>query len=201
MSEKKYLNPYELLYMYEKQDPDALRLLIGQYRPLLMKIVISVTGRGPFFDCNKDDFRQEMDLMILHAANTYRNDRNCSFKQYLTTIASRRAWRMNTIYRNMQRYPALGEDDMIAENADLYHPASAQQGMMDPEYVYRFNLARENLEALLISMKEKDREIMEAWKNGGTYEASSRKLGISYKAFDGRLQRVKKITRAYLKEH
>ena len=46
--------------MYEKQDPDALRLLIGQYRPLLMKIVISVTGRGPFFDCNKDDFRQEM---------------------------------------------------------------------------------------------------------------------------------------------
>ncbi len=201
MNTGKYMNPYELLYMYEKQDQDALRFLIEQYRPLLMKIVITVTGRGPFFDCYKDDFRQEMDLMILHAANTYRNDRNCSFKQYLATISARRAWRMNTIYRNIQRYPALGEDEMISEKVSLYHPACAQQDLMDPEYVYRFNLAKENLEALLSEMKDKDREILEAWKNDDTYMVCSQKLGITYKAFDGRLQRIKRITRAYLKNH
>ena len=187
-------NINELLYMARMKDEAAVRILMDE---LKMQIRYDVTDiiniYGPL-RCYEEDFMQEANLCFYVAMETFREDRNCSFPSYLTIIVKRRTW---ALVRKLSHSHCCGFnqtvalDHQYAEGESLLNLIENRDAMSNPEYYLHYTLALESLEGLMGALTERDGIICESWSQGEQYDISRKKLGLSYKQYEGRLRRLK----------
>ena len=81
MTEEVYTDN-ELLYMIRQQDDWAVESLLNKYKPMICGMIFRL---GQFENCSvsgdayKEDLEQESRMMLVSAADSYREDYPCSF--------------------------------------------------------------------------------------------------------------------------
>jgi RNA polymerase sporulation-specific sigma factor len=79
-------NDNELLYLIKENDDDAKVILIGKYKPLILKYVMKITKDVDEYD----DYMQEGLLCLMKAVNTYNDVYPQSFNNYFHLLLKRK---------------------------------------------------------------------------------------------------------------
>lgn len=191
-------NPYELLYMYRTGDPHALGMLTKEYGGFLMNIVENSLTGLPDLIHMWEDMYQECLLGLQDAVECYREDKDSSFSTFLTIVARRRLWRyLKPVMRqrNQMKGKACYLDDAVNEHNSWYDILPQSDALNDPVYFADYNRMRENLDRMINDMKADEKAMIYAWMQGETYVSASARMGLSKKAYDGRMTRVRQKVR------
>lgn len=191
-------NPYELLYMYRTGDPHALGMLTKTYGGFLMNIVeTSLTGMPDLVHMWEDMYLECL-LGLQDAVECYREDKESSFSTFLTIVARRRLWRfLKPVIRqrNQLKGKAYYLDDAVNEHGSLYDVLPQMDMLNDPVFFADYNRLKENLDQMICGMRADEKAMIYAWMQGESYVAASARMGMSKKAFDGRMNRVRNKVR------
>ena len=194
-------NPSELLYMCRMGDAHAQYCLFAQYEGLLTSLVNQTIQVYPPVKNYKDDLLQEARLGLLVAIHCYREDNQASFKTFLCIIAKRRVWnvlrQLSTIGRN-EGADVLALDAMMNEDETFYDIVEQPNKMFNPEYYYQYVDAFKQMTQGIMSLSQREIDVMQSWYNGDCYEEAARNQNCTVKAYDGRLQRVRAKIKDYI---
>lgn len=191
-------NPYELVYMYRTGDPYALTLLKEAYGGFLNTLVEQTVSATPEFLQEREDLFLECLLALHDALDCYREDRESSFSTFLTVLARRRIWRYTRKKLEHKRLSGKKEvflEDAISETECWYDVLRQRSRMYEPEYATEYRCLIEKLDHMFMNMKTQDQRVLYSWIQGETYTAASERLGLSSKAYDGRLNRLRSRVR------
>lgn len=161
-------NVYELLYMIRMQDEFALRALLDHFSLIKMIILNKVIKNYPYLKFEKEDLLQEMALVIVQAAEAYREDQQCGFDTYVTrciknrflvmvksALADKRKININCVSMDIERvYGSTGlpmNPFEFAVDKDTYY---------DPVYCYHYKESFFRLKRYLGDFSDQDRMIL-----------------------------------------
>ncbi len=188
-------NVYELLYMSRLGDEWSYTALFDQMRAMIVSQVNDTVTGNPQLQNQWDDLYQESSIALMDAVDMYREDLDCRFTSFVYLVVRRRLLSQIRYFYAKSRIPQrniLELDGLVMEDGTPYDVAVSPLGMGDPEYYCRYRYAFDRLYSRIGSMRVKDREVAYLWCEGMGYEAAGKKLGVTAKSYDGRLQRVKK---------
>lgn len=175
--------------------------LFAQYEGLLTSLVNQTIQVYPPVKNYKDDLLQEARLGLLVAIHCYREDNQASFKTFLCIIAKRRVWnvlrQLSTIGRN-EGADVLALDAMMNEDETFYDIVEQPNKMFNPEYYYQYVDAFKQMTQGIMSLSQREIDVMQSWYNGDCYEEAARNQNCTVKAYDGRLQRVRAKIKDYI---
>lgn len=187
-------NPYELLYMYQTGDPMALGMMAEAYGGFLNTIVEQTIMSCPQFSRERDDLFMECLLALHDAADCYRMDMESSFSTFLTVLSRRRIWRM--LRPKLRNICEAGTKEVYLEDAitetECWYDVISQRGRMyEPEYFTAYQDLREQLDAMFLKLRKEDQRVLYSWIQGDNYRKASEKLGMTLRAYEGRLNRLR----------
>lgn len=188
-------NMYELLYMYRQGDERSLKWILYEVRPLVKTQLGEMTRKYPPLETYFDDLMQEAFIMISYALDTFRDDGDSKLLTYVMLILNRRmlqqAKRLCTS-KNVQLHKTISIDKEVKGRHQLQEIYPDRQCWHDPEFMLAYNNAKDRLDNTVQEMNAADFYVMNAWASGQSYKEGCNALHVSYKSYDGRLQRVKK---------
>lgn len=191
-------NPYELLYM-SHFDEYAQVALLRQYSPLIKSLVSGCISKYHPLGDYRDDLIQEGQIALSQAAETYRNDQEASFLTYLMIVVKRRLWaECRKLYNRITAGGAgiVRLDSMVNEDEPLYGTVPQQDPFCDPVYYTEYVSALERLRKVYRKMNEEEVQLVQCWINRDRYADGAKKLDMSIKTYESRLQRVRKKVRS-----
>ncbi len=196
-------NSYELLYFYHQNQSDGLRALAAEHEPMLRAQVNQIIAANRLMALYREEFLQESRIMLVAAAEYYRFDQGCSFRSYLQLIAKRKIYQRIRHYTSGADVPfhiMLSLDSEICENTTVYEVVKSPDLLSEPEYALNYKEANLRLNRAIGDLKPMEQKVLREWESGCPYEESCQRLHLSYKAYDGRLQRVKEKVRAIIQD-
>lgn len=177
------LSDKELVERYNAGAQEAFRQLAARYYIIVRKRASEFQGLG----IETDDLFQEGMLGLHNAVCTYNSHKGASFSTYAGVcirnrlISALRACNAEKNRINKEHFPI--------EDAE-YLPSSPES---EPENLLISREALENLEEYLKeNLSEAESRVLALYIEGRTYEEISGMLGISRKACDNAIQRVRK---------
>ena len=188
-------NPYELLYLYRQGNEQALQELLNMYVPMIHNIIQQLIAKMKRLELYEEDMVQEGMIALNKAVSGYRDDQSCSFSTFAYLVIHRNLCsflRKCSKKNYLQAHNAISLGSFLAESGSVYDFIESKDVFSDPEYVFYYNEAFERLQRKLNSLSSKDHEVLLAWMDGKSYKEASNELEITYKAYDNRLQRIKK---------
>lgn len=192
-------NAYELLYMSRMCDDWAQKALFLQSRQMQKTMIQIIIARFRPYKIYEDDMLQESDLALFYALDSYREDQKCSFKTFLTLLTKRRIWTALRHYSTdslVQMHDTLTLHAEVAEDEPYYETFEQKDPLNNPEYRLHFFDAAERLHRTIETLSREEKQILDCWICEQPYQEASKAMNVSYKAYDGRLQRVRKKIRS-----
>lgn len=192
-------NAYELLYMSRMCDEWAQKALFLQSRQMQKTMIQVIIARFRPYRIYEDDMLQEADLALIYAMDSYREDRQCSFKTFLSLLTKRRVWTALRHYSTdslVQMHDTLTLHSQVSEDEPYYETFEQKDPLSNPEYRLHFNDAVNRLNETVETLSNEEKQILDFWITEQPYQKACDAMGVSYKAYDGRLQRVRKKIRS-----
>ena len=180
-----YENPYELIYMSRMGDEYAQTTLFLQYEGLLNALVNQTLLAYPTVRRYRDDILQEARISLFQAINQYQESKSASFKTFVCLVVKRRIW--NVVRDILVEYQHKGFDSISLDDQEVNYYEILEQNnrLAEPEYYMQYQNAANRLSC---------------WMASESYQEASKRLGLSKKQYDGRLQRVKRKIKQALYE-
>lgn len=197
------INFYELLYQARMDDEYAIKLLEQEVQPFLInwvneRIRTNFCGSKLYFE----DLYLEALMGMLEAIETFREDKSASFITYLKIVVNNRLKNCAKAVLTKTEPPLEKTLSLNLENH--YYDGHSQMAMVsenklnDPSYVLLLKESKDKLDRAISDMSKAERDAMFMYYDGLTYDQASEKLSITYKEYDGRLQKARKKIRTYL---
>lgn len=162
-------------------DDRAFTVLVAMYEPLLRAQVAHF--RLPWADA--EDFSQEGLLGLLAAVRTFRPEKGVAFRTYASTCIR------NRLFSALRRQAACGGEVAVEQPPDGVEPL--REAALDPAAVVA---DRETAERYVQQLRERlsALEFAVFWRyiDGETRPAIAKATGLSLKAVDNALQRVRR---------
>ena len=159
-------------------DQEAFALLVHRMAPLIQDQIHRLSDAG----LENEDMVQEALIGLLSAARTYREDGGATFTTYATTCIRNR---LLTLAR--RNGPRMDHEQSLEDNPEL---AVAND---DPS---RLLMYKEELDDLLsqlrIRLTEMEYQVFQMHMSGFSYAEISDHLGITVKAVDNAVQRIRR---------
>ncbi|MDD6467251.1 MAG: sigma-70 family RNA polymerase sigma factor [Erysipelotrichaceae bacterium] len=185
----------ELLYMVQQNDEWAMSLLLERYERILYPLTKELLRKQGCLEI--DDALQMAFVGFLSAVQTYRPDRDVSFRYFARMCAEREVrsmLRKERFNHNRANYRSLSLDQMVKEEEGSYlvdfiennHPE------FNPSWYCEYCSLEEKYQNLLNDLNTKDRMIYELQLEGTSYKEIAQRMGMGVKAVDNTLQRVRK---------
>ena len=177
----------ELVRAFQNGNPDAFSELVARYLKLIR---IKACSFREIFSLEREDLYQEGLLGLLDAANTYVHDGRASFETYAGRCISNRivsAVRRSSSRKNSFLNNAIPIEDVELVGAD---DASDPQALLES----RDEINR-MLEAAHVSLSSFERRVLSFYLGGYKRSEVESRLGISVRAFDNAMARVRKKLR------
>ena len=202
----------ELLYIMHQQDDWAVEDLLNKYKPMICGMIFRL---GQFENCSvsgdayKEDLEQESRMMLVSAADSYREDYPCSFKTYLQNCLRKH---LLTIYRHSQCssdaafYACDSLDIIVGENHATYKAEllDSNDRFFDPVYCFALNEASKQIKHLRRYFTPKEWKILCLSLESTSYQEAAALLNITRKSYGNQLSRVRKkleyLTRKFSEE-
>lgn len=181
-SEKMDLTPLDdgsLVLLARNGIREAVNVLLCRYRPFVCTLSAGYSG----FSLEKDDIIQEGLIGLLSAIYSFSPDRGASFRTYCSVCvnnAMRSAVRSDACRKNLPlntSVPFDGEEMISRDSPEDIIVSEENKAMIN-------RLIGEKLSAL-------EYDVLTQHISGLDYKAAAEKLGISEKAVDNALQRVR----------
>ena len=188
-------NIYELMYMSRMGDEYAFKALLNFFQVQINTEVEIVISKYRSLRCYEEDLKQEALIVVPDALDAYREDKQCGVITFVYLVIRRR------IHTSMRRYFALSRvhlmnsvsySSYIEENGGSYYLQSIEEERNNPAFLVRYNDAIRRVEEANLKLSPSDQQVLTMWLSGMTYQNASSILGMSYKTYDAKLQRIKK---------
>lgn len=159
-------------------DQEAFALLVRRMMPLIQDQIHRLGGAG----LENEDMVQEALIGLLSAARTYRPDGGATFTTYATTCIRNRL--LSLARRNG---PRMDHEQSLEDSPELTDAND------DPS---RLLMYKEELDDLLSQMRirltEMEYQVFQMWMSGFSYAEIADHLGITTKAVDNAVQRIRR---------
>lgn len=188
-------NPYELLYMFRQGNDAALQDLLVMYQPMVQGIIQQLIKKMRRLNIYEEDMMQEGLIVIGKTVDLYRDDQNCSFSSFIYMCIHRRLCSVLRYYssnKNPQPHNCIPLSQFVSESGMTYEFIPNKDPLNEPEFFWQYQDAYERIQNRYEHLNEKEKEVFELWLEDETYQRASERLNISYKAYDNRLQRLRK---------
>jgi len=188
-------NPYEYLYMYRKGDYESVNRLLEYFNAKLHIETNILIQKYPILEMYKEDMFQDGKLCILQAIDTFREDIKCSLTSYMMTVARRKMIQRTKQYVMpfKEHYGKFYDMDFILDNGSpLYSCVEQKDALANPAYFSRFNTAREQFYSKVENLSKDELLIYESCTGKESYIQACKRLNMSYKQYDGKVQRLKR---------
>ncbi|MCL2492374.1 MAG: sigma-70 family RNA polymerase sigma factor [Coriobacteriia bacterium] len=188
-----------LVLRAQRDDMDAEQELVSRYSLLVATIIsreglISRTG-------TQDDLVQHGYIGLLSAIRTYRLDMGAAFKTYASTCIRNEmisALRSESSKKHGTLTTAASIDD---ENGTENHQVLSDTAQLTPEErLLALDYSRQLSTFIETKLTEREREVLVRYARGYSYSEIAFQLGITAKAVDGAIQRVRKKMAAGIDE-
>ena len=192
-------NAYELLYMSRMCDEWAQKALFLQSRQMQKTMIQIIISRFRPYKIYEDDMLQESDLALIYALENYREDQKCSFKTFLSLLTKRRIWTALRHYSTdslVQMHDTLTLHAQVSEDEPYYETFEQKDPLNNPEYRMHYSDAASRLQRTIETLSSEEKQILDFWITEQPYQAACRSMNVSYKAYDGKLQRIRKKIRS-----
>ncbi len=191
-------NANELLYLSRMGGEDGFTALLLSYAPLITFEVKKVMQENPKMAIYMDDFAQEARIQMIQAIDRYREDRDCRFTTYVVAIIERR---FNSLIRyysrptKVQMHDTISLDSMNHEEHYMYDVIESNDALSNPTFNIQLKESINLINRAVGDLKPIEKKVYETWQQGKSYKESSEELGLTVKAYDGYVQRIKKKLR------
>lgn len=187
---------YELVYMMRMGDDQATRIYLNETRRICIPFIRDELKKRPDLSDYFDDLRQVADITAARCVDYYNEAFAKDIRAYAAKSARRRVKDfIRDVYGKQERRYGrqILLDDLASDDSRLcYYERAAKPSLLDPEYHLRFTLANERYDKLMAEFKASELAVLNTWRNGGSYEARRKSLGIeTYRQYEGRLRRVR----------
>ncbi len=192
------LNVYELVYMSRMGDENALATLLSYCTPIFYKEVKKIMDGNVKLKMYFEDFVQEAVIAFYYAIDRYREDQEASFMTFLMVVVHRKLLSLTRHYlnnRTVQMHDTLSLDKLVHDEDTMYDYVQNRNSLHNPVFNLHVQDCYDNVVKTLNDLKPVEKEVFALWKSGASYTDASKELGMSYKAFDGHVQRIKRKIR------
>ena len=191
------LNVYELIYMSRLGDENALATLLSYCMPVIYKEVNKAIELNSKLRMYYEDLIQESIVTFYYSIDRYREDQEAKFTTFLMIVLQRK---MITLTRGYLHSHTVGLHDTLSldevyQDSPLYDYIESRNVLCNPVYNLHVQDCYDNVKKALKDLKPIEQEVFALWDLGLGYSEASKELGISYNAFDGHVQRIKKKLR------
>lgn len=193
-------NFYELIYMYHAGSKYAGVLMRNTLEGYLRfwtneKVQKKPNGSRIFYE----DLYQEALIALYDAMDSYREDKDACFLTYCKKIVD--AKQINFINRKIYKCQSSAEtlyswEELVCkeDEAYLYEPETKDK-LSYPEYKLAFNECADTLNTTIKRMSVAEQKVFYSWFDGDSYDEGCKKLAMTKKKYDGKLQKVKRTIR------
>jgi len=175
----------ELIFRLRDGEENALAVLVSRY----MRVVHAKAKSYSIQGYETDDIVQEGLIGFLQAVEKYDADFDCSFYTYASTCIDNRI-RKAMQYANTNKFKAIDRsisiDDLPVEEKLNDSSATPEEIVIAKE---KWNAVKIGVDTLLSDL---ERDVLFLYLDGDDYKQISLQLGISPKAVDNALQRVRR---------
>lgn len=184
-------NLYELLYMSRMGDAYARKTLFSYYRKVAKIQCIRVENTDPRMAAYEEDLIQEGLITMMRAQELYREDMHASYATYTAIVIRRKILNVIRHYKSHEYvnvWCSVSLDE-VNESGEVFESDPIDLG--NPVYYADFFAAVSRVRRLIASLSSMEQLILRCSNEGMSYAQGAAKAGISVKAYDGRLQRLK----------
>ena len=188
-------NMYELLYMSRMGDVYARKALFFWCRRVSRVIMSAACARDPGLRFYAEDIVQEGIIAMTAAKDMYREDMHASPQTFLTLVMRRRLLNLIRYYRTHEytdMWASVPLDQVMEESTGYSRQPIDTATLEDPQYYTDFYAAVGRVRSVIRQMTPSERLILSCSNAGMTYAEGAKTAGITVKAYDGRLRRLKK---------
>lgn len=192
------LNVNELIYLSRMGDENALATLLSFCTPIFYQEVNKTVELNSRLKMYFEDFIQECVITFYYAIDRYREDQEAKFTTFLRIVVQRKLITLTRNYlknKAVQMHDTLSLDEIVRDDSSMYDYIASRNSIHNPVYNLHVQDCYDNVEKTLRDLKPIEKDVFALWKSGTSYANASKELGMSYKAFDGHVQRIKRKIR------
>lgn len=184
----------ELLYMVRMQDEIAIELLLERMNLLLYKTIELIVKRLGCYEM--DDAKQAVRLGCLSAVDTFRVDKDSSFRYFAKMCAEREVRTLFRKERNkgMSSHYRSVSLDQVREDEGIYYVDMVENTHQEfnPSWCVDYQQLQMSLDAYIETLKPLERIVCQLRVEGYSYREIAQKLQLSIKTVDNTVQRIRK---------
>lgn len=176
------LSDCELADYIKQGDNKAFEELSNRYTG----VILSVSKNYHIDGFDYYDFLQEGLLALLSAARSFNSTMNVPFKAYLTICAKRR---FISVLRKSQGKSVIPDSERISIDDALLtadNSKNPEELLLNKEYINNLKTG------IAVRLSDKEKKVLSLYLAGYSYIEIANSLGITVKAVDNALQRIKK---------
>ena len=188
-------NDYELIYLIQEEDEQALNIMLKKYEPLIKKIVNHYYRIFKDFNIDFQDLVQEGRIGLYRAIKSYKEDKNILFYTFAFMCIK---GQILAIYKK-----SLRDKNKSSTLASLHDDLAffEETGYIDsPEKLMEESLITRQIIEFKNNLEFIDANIFELRYNSFNYKEISKLLDISINVVDNKLVKIKKKLRKFLLE-
>ena len=175
----------KIIEQAKRGDPTAIEQLVSDYKGLIR----SLANRFYLVGGDKDDLLQEGMLGLIYAINSY-DETKGSFPSFAELCVLRQI--LDAVKRD-----GAGKQKPLSNYVNLDATKDFTDGSNPLESLLQKEYAAKVARVLNEKLSPLEREVVTMFSDGYAYEDIMAKLGKSYKAVDGALQRARKKLTEY----
>ncbi len=201
-SSYRYRDDYELIYLINQNDEQALEEMIAKYRRILL-IYINQFRYILKKEFDEDELLQISFIALYTAVKSFNESLGYKFTTYLRVVVVRElklyVRSLHSLCRKAN-LEALSLHQTIQEEDDRYFIELIENNQISYETKYSFYRKEfiEHVDAVVRMCKEKDQKIFRLWQIGMSYQEIAEISSCTTKEVDNSIQRIKKKLRSVI---
>lgn len=190
----KDIDDYELIYLIEESNEQALNILYDKYKPIIDLKAKKYLKYGKKIGLEYQDLFQEGMLGLSEAINSFKDDKKAQFKTFANLCIERQIFSL--LKKASRKKHALLNDSMsldesINENENTLLDIFFEEGTDPSEMVEFKENKRELFKKIYQVLTPLEREVFDLKTNNFDYKEISQLLNKSYKSIDSAIQRIR----------
>lgn len=199
----KDIDDYELIYLIEESNEQALNILYDKYKPIIDLKAKKYLKYGKKIGLEYQDLFQEGMLGLSEAINSFKDDKKAQFKTFANLCIERQIFSLLK-KASRKKHTILNDsmslDESINENENTLLDIFFEEGTDPSEMVEFKENKRELFEKIYNVLTPLEREVFDLKVNNFDYKEISQLLNKSYKSIDSAIQRIRLKVKKIIEE-
>lgn len=199
----KDIDDFELIYIIEEKNEEALNILYDKYKPIIDLKAKRYLKYGKKIGLEYQDLFQEGMLGLSEAISSFKDDKKAQFKTFANLCIERQIFSLLK-KASRKKHTLLNDsvslDESINENENTLLDIFFEEGKDPSEMVEFKENKRELFKKIYQVLTPLEREVFDLKTNNFDYKEISRLLNKSYKSIDSAIQRIRLKVRKIIEE-